>query len=114
MSALVYELSMPGVASWNGRWSGEDRCYAIVKTIRPTLKHRAKCQGIADKGYYSFGWSDGWRASVSVRIVDGKEARKIRSKSNGFCGYDWMVDSIERHGAIYDSDQQSELAKESA
>jgi hypothetical protein len=30
-----------------------------------------------------------------VRAVDAKEARQIRKKSEGFCGYDWMIDSIK-------------------
>ena len=28
---VVFELTMPGVGSWNGRWSGEGRYYAILK-----------------------------------------------------------------------------------
>lgn len=114
MSAIVYSLSMPGSPSWNGRWSGEGRCYAIVKPIRPTKKHTAKCQQIADGGPYSFRWNDGWCASVSVRIVDGAEARKIRRASQGFCGYNWMVDSIERFGRILDTPQQREAEQGAA
>lgn len=34
-------------------------------------------------------------------MVTGEQARTIRKKSEGFCGYDWMVDSILNDGAIY-------------
>ena len=43
---------------------------------------------------FSYRWDDGWTACVSCRIVDAKEAAKLRKKNRGFCGYDWMVRSI--------------------
>jgi len=62
-------------------------------------KTRARHEPIIGKAfYYNFG--DGWGASVSVREVDSKEARKLRKESAGFCGYDWMVDEIRYHGRI--------------
>lgn len=45
--------------------------------------------------YYSFG--DGWAASVSARVMSKGERS---SRSDGFCGYDWMVRSILTHGDI--------------
>lgn len=99
---LVFTLSMPGRASWNGRWSGEDRIYAITKNFT-TKKGKEKAAKILADGYYSYRWSDGWAAGISVKEVTSQEARKIRKKSQGFCGYDWMVDSIMAHGAIYAS-----------
>ena len=49
--------------------------------------------------YYNFG--DGWGANVSVRIVEGAKSRNQAIKgSKGFCGYDWMIDSILKHGKI--------------
>lgn len=98
MSALVYELSMPGRNSWNGRWSGEDRVYAIVRSIPRGKKHDERAAGRV--GSYSYSFGDGWVARVDVRIVDGKEGARIRRKSQGFCGYDWMVSSIIQHGEI--------------
>jgi len=59
-----------------------------------------KAQEILDKGYYRYDFGDGWAAGVTVRKVDTKEAGKIRRKTNGFCGYDWMVQSIQDHGKI--------------
>ncbi len=94
---LAFTLSMPGAASWNGRWSGEGRLYVKVQTMS-TKALKAKAESLI--GHHSYGWSDGWRASVAVREVDAKEARQLRRKSNGFCGYDWMVGSLLKHGKI--------------
>lgn len=96
---LVFILSMPGRASWNGRWSGEDRCYAIVKSFTGK-RGKEKAEEILKQGYYSYGWSDGWRAGIEVKQVDSDQARKYRKNSKGFCGYDWMVKSIIDHGVI--------------
>ena len=89
---VAFELSMPGRNSWNGKWSGEGRPYVIVKSFRrnpPKL------------GRYGYNFGDGWYASVNAREVSQSEARTLRAKSKGFCGYDWMVESIIQDGAIY-------------
>lgn len=100
MSALVFTLSMQGRSSWNGRWSGEETLYAIVKPIRNTQKHRAACEEIARPGSYSHNFGDGWRASISVDIIDDPaKVRRIKKQSRGFCGYDWMVKNILSHGS---------------
>jgi hypothetical protein len=96
---LVFTLSMPNNNSWNGRWTGEDRYYAIVKAFGTAKRTRARYEPIIGKAF-SYNFGDGWRASVSVREVDGKEARLVRAKTKGFCGYDWMVDEIMQHGRI--------------
>ena len=49
---------------------------------------------------YSYDFGDGWGASVSVREVTASEAARIERKPVGFCGYDWMIDSIIRDGEI--------------
>jgi len=89
---LAFELSMPGVNSWNGRWTGEARPHVKVLSVG------AKC--LAKPGRYEYDFGDGWRAAVTVRTVDGATARKLRKASDGFCGYDWMVDEIRFHGRI--------------
>ncbi len=98
--ALAFILSMPNRSSWNGRWSGDGKCYAIVKPIGRSRKARAKADAIlAEKSFYhNFG--DGWGASVAVREVDQNEARQLRRQSLGFCGYDWMVSDILANGRI--------------
>ena len=97
---LAFKLSMPGVASWNGRWSGEGREYVIVKSLGRSKAAGARGAEILAGAPYGYGFGDGWFASVSVREVDPAEARKLRRTSAGFCGYDWMVESIIRDGKI--------------
>lgn len=97
---IAFELTMPGRNSWDGKWSGEDRCYVIVKGLRKPPELRS----------YGYNFGDGWYARVAVFEVSPTTARKLRKQSNGFCGYDWMVDSIIRDGAIYASaDEKPEV-----
>lgn len=100
MTIICFELSMPNRGSWNGIWSGEDRLYARCIRFgrsRAMDGQAAKLFGIGS-WYYSFG--DGWGASVSVREVTAAEAKKIERKSAGFCGYEWMIQSIISYGEI--------------
>ena len=95
---LAFILTMPGCNSWDGRWSGEGCLHARVRNLGRSQK--AEAQGRLLVGSYGYRWSDGWAASVDVREVDAAEARRLRSKSVGFAGYDWMIDSILTHGEI--------------
>ena len=97
---LCFELSMPSRNSWNGSWSGEGNYYAIVKNMGRSKKAVKKAEDILKKGYYRYNFGDGWAAEVSIRQVNSEEVTKIRKKSKGFCGYDWMVDSIVSKGRI--------------
>ncbi len=92
---LAFTLSMPGVNSWNGKWSGEGRLYAKVINFGRTKKAIAKASEILDIGYFRYNFGDGWSAGVKVTEVDAKEAAKIRRNSKGFYGYDWMIESIK-------------------
>ena len=96
MKTIAFILTMPNRGSWNGQWSGQGNLYAIVKnfTDKSAAKHKFK------PSYY-YHWNDGWGASVQVRQVDKQEARLLRKNTKGFCGYDWMVESIINHNAIY-------------
>lgn len=102
MSHLIFKLSMPGRSSWNGRWSGEDKLYAIVKPIGRSAAARLKADEILSKRYFSHRWSDGWCASIEVIEGDSTEVRRVRKHSKGFCGYDWMVANIMSHGDCRD------------
>lgn len=96
---ILFTLSMPNVGSWNGQWSGAGGRYA--KTRKTPSKERLD---LIFKGkdsasfYYNFG--DGWGASVHAKIVTAAEANKAMHQSQGFCGYDWMIDEIMDHGRI--------------
>lgn len=37
---------------------------------------------------------------MSVYKADAKTANRAQKNSVGFCGYDWMIDSILEHGSI--------------
>jgi len=87
---VLFRLSMPNTGSWNGRWSGEGVNYVIVRIIPEA---RVAELGIPKSWYYA--WDDGWGASVSGRVMEKGERRP---NSDGFCGYDWMVDNIIRWG----------------
>lgn len=88
---LCFELSMPNRGSWNGRWSGEKDVHVITKTDRDIGKKRIQ---ELDGKYFFYRWDDGWTACVDCKIIDAKEAARLRKLNRGFCGYDWMVNSI--------------------
>ena len=99
---LCFVLSMPNRNSWNGKWSGEDRLYARVISFN-SKKSIEKAKTILDKKSYFYNFGDGWTACVSVKEVSVKDGTSIKRKSKGFCGYDWMVDSIIFDGEIVSS-----------
>ncbi len=91
---IAFTLSMPGVASWNGQWTGSGKKYVRVLTI-----HKA-AEEIVQGSPYRYDFGDGWAASVFAVEVDAKDARRLRRQTDGFCGYDWMIDSIRVKGKI--------------
>ena len=95
---ICFELTMPGVGSWNGRWSGEGQLYARVKRFSGKDELNFK-----DGDVFSYCWDDGWCTNVRVSEVDYQEKKKIKKASKGFCGYDWMIDSIIKYGKILSS-----------
>ena len=97
---IAFTLSMPCNNSWNGKWSGDERLH--VKTVKVHGKLAAFLSGLmSQKNYFSYSFGDGWVAAVSLKEVDAAEAKKLNAKSAGFCGYDWMIDSILADGDIY-------------
>ncbi len=97
---LSFTLSMPNVGSWNGQWSGKDKLYVNIVNFGRGKASNERAQEILDKGYYHYDFGDGWSAGITVKQINIKEAAKLRKKSAGFCGYHWMVDSIQRKGFI--------------
>ena len=91
---LCFELTMPGRGSWNGKWSGEKDRHIIIRSVDDQ-----KAESLNGRLFY-YNWPDGWTACVAVSAVDSKETARLKKKSRGFCGYDWMVDSIIRYGMI--------------
>lgn len=98
MHYLIFTLSMPSRGSWNNKWSGDDRKY--VKARRFYKKDFDKLPDIIDK-YHEYRWNDGWTAVVDVKhVTTVKEKNACVKGSVGFCGYDWMIDSLLEHGMI--------------
>lgn len=108
---VSFELTMPKVNSWNGRWSGEDKKFYHIRNVDkktgekimqdavsyPLYKGLFEREKVGEtspqkKYYYNFG--DGWGANITAEVVTAKEASKRRKVSKGFYGYEWMVDSI--------------------
>ena len=106
---IAFELSMPSNNSWNGRWSGEERKYVRVLNVGTSKKAYAKWKPIIDRAYYRYAFGDGWCAAVSVKEVDIATARRLRRITAGFCGYDWMIDSIRFDGDIYGPNRRKDV-----
>ena len=96
MKIFAFKLTMPGVGSWNGSWSGDKDLYIKFKKL---TNAQIKSSPI-EEGSYHYDFGDGWRANVSVFVVDSKERTKLERRSKGFSGYDWMIDSIIQRGKI--------------
>lgn len=93
---IIFKLSFPTNSAWNGRFSGEDNLYAKTKDIR----NKEEIARLIAGSPYSYRWDDGWSASIEVYEIDGNEAAKIRRKSKGFMGYEWMIKAIMSYGKI--------------
>lgn len=91
---VVFELSMPKRASWDGKWSGDGKPLYVIRNIQPSLANQ-----IVDR-YYKYDFGDGWMAEVYVTRIAGKHAEHIRRITEGFHGYEWMIESIIKYGNI--------------
>lgn len=96
---IVFELTMPNRGSWNGKWSGENDKHIITKS-EYDFKDKASLQRILETENFWYRWDDGWTACITVLKMSSSEANKLKRKSCGFCGYDWMVTSIVKHEKI--------------
>jgi len=94
---LCFKLSMPSSNTWNNRWSGQGKLYVKVINFRGAKREKL-AKAILRKQYFSYNFGDGWRAGIDVYHIDEtypqNEPARLRRKSAGFCGYDWMVESI--------------------
>lgn len=115
---VSFKLTMPSVGSWNGKWTGAANKYYVIRDFFKTSRDRsgATVNTITDlldgkesrSFYYNFG--DGWGANVKMEIVDAREARKRIKESSGFCGYEWMINSILKLGKI-DADFDNKMSE---
>ncbi len=92
---LLYTLSMPNNNAWNGKWTGNSKSYTDDRKVN--IEEGKK---ILAKAPFFYNFGDGWRAKVDVKQVTRPEAAKAAKKSDGFCGYNWMITSIIIHNNI--------------
>ena len=95
---LMFTLSMPNIGSWNGKWTGTGNTYCRFRTVTKAIGEEL-LKG-KDNQYFHYDFGDGWSACITVNHVDGKTKQKFNRKSGGFCGYDWMINSILANGEI--------------
>jgi hypothetical protein len=100
MKNVAFILTMPGNNSWNGKWSGDGKLFAKVRSMSSAKKNKEKLDNVLKSSPYYHRWEDGWVARVDVKMVDTNERKKLEEDSKGFCGYDWMIDSIIKDGII--------------
>jgi hypothetical protein len=101
---IWFVLRMRNTPTWNGRWSGAGDLYA--KRVNVSVK---KAEELLKEGSFFFRWSDGWSCSVDVVKPHAAEARRMAKSTKGFCGYDWMINSILKYGQILDDDGVKKL-----
>jgi hypothetical protein len=100
---ISFELTMPNKGSWNGKWTGENKKYFIIKKLsKKQFESIQHFKDLKTKGYdnYYYSWDDGWGANIKAELVNSIEATQRKKQSNGFCGYEWMVESIFLYGYI--------------
>ena len=95
---LSFELTMPNVGSWDGKWAGSKKPYFEFRKIDKKIGIQFMEGQESKNFYYNFG--DGWRAKVKVKKILSQEKNKLERISAGFCNYDWMIDSILKNGKI--------------
>lgn len=100
MKYYVFTLEMPNVGSWNGKWSGTENNYCVVRSYPCPKRGSERLKNVSSKNYHYYNFGDGWGASVSVKEIERKSVEEIKKLSQGFCGYDWMIDEIEKYGFI--------------
>ena len=91
---IVFKLTMPHIGSWNNKWSGQNKLYIRTRDERKVPKE------LWNKKFF-YRWEDGWEACISTEKMKASEALKLERKSDGFCGYDWMIKSIIEDGYIH-------------
>jgi len=101
---VEFKLSMPGRSSWDGKWSGDGKNYTVVRElsfedVTRLFDGASDSADLAERRrIWTHRWSDGWCAMVTARVVPAGEEL---ARSDGFHGYEWMIENILRAGSPY-------------
>lgn len=109
MKILCFKLWVTSCNTWNRQHSFNNQ-YLIFKTF--LKKDNETADKILAKKSYGYMWDDGWTVSISVSQVSSEEKRRLEKVNAGFLGYDWMVDSIIKHGKIIDASMEVKETRE--
>ena len=90
---ILFELTMPHCGSWNSKWSQANRGHYRIRYNNQVPKE------LIGRDFF-YRWPDGWEACVTVVKMRAEAARALMKMSDGFCGYDWMIESIIKYGEI--------------
>ena len=101
MKYLLFTLSMPNPPSWNGKWSLAHEKHTRARAFTDDDFNRLP-KSIVGTHYYR--WNDGWTAQIDVKATTSHYQKERHLKNSaGFCGYDWMIDSLVDCGKIRSS-----------
>lgn len=104
MRTLLFEYGHTNIGSWDRKWPGEGRVYAKSKKIYKEQEEFLASKGISmkigEQTTFIHNFEDGWTAKVTVTVGRASDFADILKRSEGFLGYDWMIDNILEHGRI--------------
>lgn len=100
MKLIEFNLTMPNRGSWNNKWSGDGQLFSIVKEFTDKQFKDYNIKALLDRRNFTYNWDDGWSANVCVKLITKEESKYIKKHSQGFYGYNWMIDSILKYGEI--------------
>ena len=102
---VSFELKMCNVGSWNGRWTGSEMRYIIIRTLHKEVAE--KILGDKESDSFHHRWDDGWACNVYVNKIDAGTKKSLsKHLKNGFCGYEWMVSNIISHQSTKDNGER--------
>lgn len=102
MTYISFELKNCNVGSWNSVDTGDKQNHFVVRRMSDK-EYLSRFSEIIPKGerkFFHYDFGDGWSVNVIAEVVDSKEARQRKAKSNGFRGREWMIDEIFKYGRI--------------
>lgn len=104
MTVLLFEYGHSRIGSWDGKWSGEGSVFAKEVLLTKERKQHLESLGIdCKKGVkhkFSHDFGDGWVAEINMTVGNKKDFKEIMKASQGFMGYEWLIDSILKYGKV--------------